>query len=385
MTRIVTFTPGSVVPQGDDDAVVYSSGALEAFGTDDTPAGWPTRGRLIAIEVEVTATSQFNANRQVQLVVAPPATRGGPIVGSTSNASGTWSGWQGEIRRYRVTDVDGYSLDKFGGWLTDHISFNTSAIASNRLTTPDPTTGGGSDIDIRVRCRRDPWVQAGSDGTIAGQWTGGNQGRWQFGITEDDIEVRLGANISQSFLFPLGDFDLTDGEWVWLRFTYNDTDRLTVYDSVDGNTWNQRGTNATTDLTSSLRNTDPQVRVGNQSNAADGGREGFNGDISHFDAYNGTTLWQTLTLDAMTAQNDLTWTPDVGADWTAGWDSAQAADKVNGSTIPDTKRVRFEPDTAYPITDVRLIVDAQIGELTVDEIQLEYIDRRVRRALGLRR
>ena len=41
----LTFTPGTVVPQGSDGAVVYSSGTLDSFGTDDTPVGLTFEGQ----------------------------------------------------------------------------------------------------------------------------------------------------------------------------------------------------------------------------------------------------------------------------------------------------------------------------------------------------
>jgi len=380
VTRIVTFTPSSVVPQGADDAVVYSSGALEAFGTDDTPAGWPTRGRLIAIEVELTVTSQFNSNRLVQVVVARPDTLD-PIVGSTSDASGVWSGWQGEIREYRTSGVDGYFLDKFGGWLTDHLSFGPEAsiiFGRNRVNVFDHPVDDEFDIEFRVRLA--DWDAA--NGRTISSTSGTAFLRPLIRCDTDGLHVRVGNNGAARATCPWGDLDVVDGEWRWLRVSYDPSNELRYWHSDDGTSWTLANTytlsNEDTTTTTGL------LRIGNGGDASGVDQAGLDGDLSHYSYANSTGVVQTLSLDAMTAQSDRTWTPDVGSDLNGEWSSGEVTARVKGATIPDTKRLRFEADTAYPITDVRLIVDAQIGELTVDEIQLEYIDR-ARRSLGLRR
>ena len=146
------FTPGSVVPQGADGCVVYSNSPdLDlTFGTDDTPTGWPSLGcKITAVEVELTVTSQFTANGQVQVVVTLPNALA-PLPGAVSDASGTWSGWDGGTGQYRSSTADAYYLDKFGGWVTDYITWGSGGATGTWLTSTSTATLSTRIVWLRV-------------------------------------------------------------------------------------------------------------------------------------------------------------------------------------------------------------------------------------------
>jgi hypothetical protein len=72
---IYTATPGNTVGAANDQPAVYSSSpALDTgFGTDRTPIDWPTTGNVTAVEVDLTAVTDFGGDGDVQVGVATPA------------------------------------------------------------------------------------------------------------------------------------------------------------------------------------------------------------------------------------------------------------------------------------------------------------------------
>ena len=65
-------------------------------------------------------------------------------------------------------------------------------------------------------------------------------------------------------------------------------------------------------------------------------------------------------------------------------DNMTVSARAYGATIPETKRVRLDLESPVATDDWRLIIDAQVGEVTVDEILLEWADA-ASRQIGLGR
>lgn len=359
-----TFAPGTAVPTVDDAAVYSSSPDLDTgFGLDDTPAGWPASRKVTAIEVELTVTAEFTADAQVQVAVAAPDTLA-PVTGATTDASGVWTGWQGTVAQYRSGTADGYYLDKFGGWRTNYLTFSDSGATSTWLessSSETPATG----LDIRARVRSADW-----DGTNGRRIcsTGIALGvmHCELSLTASGVFARVldtAGTSTVSATAPWSAFTETDGQWLGIRFTltgttgtwYQDTSASETLDS-----WTSVHTATFTDANTTAATT---IRVGS-TNAT---TSGLNGDLSHWEIRDGGgAIIHRLQLDAMDASADTGWaSPHNTVSRTDGGNT------VNGATIPATKRVRIDLDDPFPITDVRLIVDAQTGELTVDEILLE--------------
>lgn len=365
----VTFTPGNTVGASHDQPAVYSSSASldTGFGTNRTPAGWPATGALIkAVEVELTVTSQFTADGEVQVGVFAPDDLD-PLPGATSDASAAFSGWTGEVREYVSGFADAYWLDKFGGWRTDYVSVGSSSTSSNDLSTPDTSALHVGGIDLRARLRSADWDQSTSDRrTIASRWTGGGQGSWLWAMDGTNAYVRVartggGGSFDYQANCAISTLGLTDGQWADLRVTYDNTNRLR---------WYSGGTLVQTDTLSGMTTIESgtaDLRIGNNRNAGGQSAAGFNGDISFFEMRDSSgTVLQTLNLDRMSSSGDTAWTPEVGGDWFKG-----GGFTATGSTIASTKRVRIDLEAPCPVNDFRLIVDAQTGALTVDEIVLE--------------
>ena len=337
---------------------MYSSGALDSFGTDDTPIDWPTTGAKIkAIEVEVTATDAFTGDGQIQTVVCQPGNLTAPISGSTSDASGTWSGWQGVVGTYRTSGVDAFYFNKIGGWRTEYLSFGTSGGTAVRLestSTATPTSG----LDIRARCRKSDWDDGYgvlcSTGTALGQYFT----RVQF--TAGDVRFTP-HNSDGIATAPWSAFSETDGQWHAFRFVHDGTDAY-FYENSAGDAegpW-------TLVHTAALASTDgPSTSLHIGATNVNG--SGFNGDVSDLEVRDGSgALIHSLNLDAMDAAADTGWSSATNSIYRDA-----SGNTATGATIPATKRVRVDLDTPCPLADFRLIVDAQTGALTVDEILLE--------------
>lgn len=362
-----TFTPGSVVPQGSDGAVVYSSGALDSFGTDDTPPDWPTTGAKIkAIEVEVTATDEFTADGQIQTVVCQPGNLTAPISGATSDASGTWSGWDGAVGQYRSSGVDAYYWNKIGGWRTEYTSPTASISTSNTLQV-GVIPAFGQDWAIEFEARRSSWSTSNYN-TITGSGTVP-----LIAATSTGLWIRLaGTYAAWAPTISWAALGAVDGQWLKCRITYSTASRLNVY--VDnGAGWTLVAT-PNIDTPATYTETATKwgawyVRVGNGQNSSGLPQIGWDGDIRSVLIYSASTLIMDMGLDRMPTSTSYSWATTGG---TASWFGlAPSPPPVTGASIPATQRVRWVADTPFPVEDVRLIVDAHTGALTVDEILIE--------------
>jgi hypothetical protein len=368
----VTFTPGNTVGASHDQPAVYSSSASldTGFGTNRTPAGWPATGALIkAVEIELTVTSQFTADGEVQVAVADPASLN-PLTGATSDASGTWTGWDGGVGTYRTSSIDAYYLDKFGGWRTDYLTWSGSSATSNGVSTGNAVALQVTEIDLRARVRCADWdASTGDRRTIAARYSGGGTGSWIWGLSGSNVQLllhRTGLPNDYEFVASCAHstLGLVDGQWADMRVTYDNVNRVRWYD-VNGALVQ---TDAVGDMTDIMAGSAP-LWLGNNRNAGGRSAGGLLGDIEWFEMRDGSgNLVQTLTLDGMDSSTDTGWTPTVGGGW-----FRDTGVTVTGSTIPATKRVRIDLDTPCAVEDFRLIVDAQTGALTVDEIILEAL------------
>ena len=380
------FTPGSVVPQGADDCVVYSNSPdLDGFGTDETPPGWPALScKITAVEVELTVTSQFTANGQVQVVVTPPNALA-PLPGAVSDASGTWSGWDGGTGQYRSSTADAYYLDKFGGWVTDYITWGSGGATGTWLTSTSTATPG-TGIDIRVRCRRANWTSNADASQVTHICTTGTAlGRFNGHVSMysgavNFIMLNIPGTSVTGVTAPAAAFSYTNGQWHNFRITYDGVTARFYEDATADEglgSWTLVHSAAMT-AQQTMPTTDWRIGATNANNS------GFNGDISHLVALDGAgQSIHDLALGGMDAALDSGWS---GTSNTIS--RSPTFNTAVGATVPATKRVRVDLDTPCPLADFRLIVDAQTGALTVDEILLEAeceppVTRRRRRGLGL--
>lgn len=376
------FTPGSVVPQGADDCVVYSNSPdLDGFGTDETPPGWPALScKITAVEVELTVTSQFTANGQVQVVVTPPNALA-PLPGAVSDASGTWSGWDGGTGQYRSSTADAYYLNKFGGWLTDYISFASSIATSARIESTSAVTPVPG-FDIRFRGRQADVAKGTRSVAIAAADTLSLGQMFGIGlypvVSGGGVYVRFTGGVGVRVAPWTSVTPPVNNQWASWRATHDGT-TLRVYQDPTGdpnlNTWTLAWSQAVT-----ASQTVPSLINFGATNTL----QGFDGDLSHIQIRDGAgTMVHEFSLDAMDASADTGWSSPYNS---VSRDAS--GNTCTGATIPATKRVRVDLDTPCPLADFRLIVDAQTGALTVDEILLEAeceppVTRRRRRGLGL--
>lgn len=368
-----TFTPGDTVPP---TGLISSSPNIndDSLGTDITPVGWPTTGKVTAVEVELTATTQFTRDGQVQVGISPPGSLVSQVAG-LSDAGGTFSLADGFVGGYRSGGTDAFHLDKFGGWRTDYLTFGSSGATSVRVTsTSSATPAGGWDIRAKVRCA--DWTD-NSNRVICSRST--SFGKYYnrlystasaivFGTPRGD-EMYMGV----PFSVPHSAFTiLADGEWLWVRVTFTSGGDARMYESADGVSWSLVGTLTTPDW-SDVLTTSLYFGATNQTGS------GFDGDIAEVVAYDGSgTLIHDLALDAMDTQNDGSWTSVASS-----MSRDPAGNTATGSNVPATVRVRLDLDQPVDMGDWRLIIDAQTGTLTVDEILLELERRHYGWSVGM--
>lgn len=364
----VTFTPGNTVGASHDQPAVYSSSASldTGFGTNRTPAGWPATGALIkAVEVELTVTDEFTGDGEVQVGVFLPNDLLA-LPGATSDASAAFTGWTGEVREYVSGFADAYWLDKFGGWRTDYMS-PTSSIATSNTLSVGIIPAFGQDWAIEFEARRTSWASSNYN-TVTG--SGATP---VVAATSTGLWIRLaGTYATWAPVISWATLGAVDGQWLKCRITYSTASRLNVY--VDnGSGWTLV---ATPPIDSEVTYTETPtkwgawyVNVGNGQNASGIGQIGWDGDIRSVLIYSASTLIMDLGLDRMPTSTSYDWATTGG---TASWFGLRPTPpRVTGATIPDTKRVRVALDAPCSLEDFRLIVDAQTGALTVDEILLE--------------
>ena len=356
-----TFTPGDTVPP---TGLVSSSSAIndDTLGTDITPAGWPTTGKATAVEVELTATSQFTADGQVKVGISPPGTLASQVSG-LSDAGGTFSGADGEVAQFRSGGTDAFHFDKFGGWRTDFVTHTSSGATSNRIElTSTETPAAGFDIRAKVRCS--DWDDNSNriictTATLFGRF--GNR----LSLDTNSVNFRTwnvpATGMASEWAVPQSSFSLTDGEWIWLRVTFASGGDGKFWESTDGETWSLVDTITTPSWNTSL-STSLHVGATNQTNS------GFAGDIAELLAFDGNgDLIHDLALDAMETDETRSWSSSVGS----AYDYLSSGSRATGETIPATVRVRLDLDAPVAMDDWRLIIDAQTGDVTVDEILLE--------------
>ena len=359
-----TFNPGTTVPP---TGVIGSSAHItdDSLGTDITPAGWPSTGKATAVEVEVTATSIFTRDGQVQVGVSTPGDLE-PISG-LSDAGGTFSGHPGQVGGYRTGATEAYHLDKFGGWRTEYATFSATGATENRMemsSTETPT--GGFDIRAKVRCA--DWT-ANINRVICTTFTGLGKYRNRLFVSTSQIHFRTTSGdelyMGPTFSVPQTSFThLANGEWLWVRVTFAAGGDATMWESADGVTWSPVATLTAPDWSDTL-STGLYVGATNQNNS------GFDGDIAEFVAYDaGGALIHDLNLSSMTSNVDRDWSSAVSNIH----DNMTVSARAYGATIPATVRVRLDLESPVAMDDWRLIIDAQVGEVTVDEILLEWAD-----------
>lgn len=358
-----TFAPGSVVPQGADGAVVYSSGALDSFGTDETPVDWPTTGAKIkAIEVELTSTTPgFTQNGQVQVAVTRPDGLS-PLPGATSDASASYSGASGFVNTYRTSLADCFYLSKFGGWLTDYTSPTASIGTSNTLQL-GIIPAFGQDWDIRFEVRRASW-STGYANTVSGTGT-----TPLIRCDAAGLYVALDWYFPYATTVPWATLGAVNGDWLTVRVTFDLTNRLRVW-IPSGGGWTLVQSAALTGYTETATKWGAwYARLGNGQNASGIGQIGLDGDLRSYVIRDPSTIIMDLGLDRMPTSTSYSWATTGG---TASWFGlSPIPPRVTGSTVPATVRVRADLETPCLAEDLRLIVDAQTGALTVDEILLE--------------
>ncbi|MEZ5350968.1 MAG: hypothetical protein R2714_17485 [Microthrixaceae bacterium] len=271
----------------------------------------------------------------------------------------------GEVRGYRSGDTDAFYLDKFGGWRTEYLTFNDTGSATNKLEAAYTGLDVG-EMDLRARVRQSDW-DSQTAAVIAARWTGGGQGSWIWDLNGSDMRFRMkSSTVDYLNTVAISTLGLTDGEWAWVRVTWSSADRLRWWTSADGSSWTLKETDTAGGATT-IDAGSADLRIGNNQSAGGVTANGFGGDIADFEMRNGSgTVIQTLSLDIMDAQADTGWTPETGNAIARG-----TAVTATGDTISATARVRLDLEEPVAMDDWRLIVDAQTGELTVDEIVLE--------------
>jgi len=466
------YDPGSVVPQGGDGAVVYSSGALDSFGTDETPVDWPTTGAKIkAIEVELTSTGGFTGDGQVQVAVTKPDALA-PVDGATTDTSGSWSGAPGVTANYRTGTADSFNLFRFGeSYSTGRVvvaGANTATSQGVVMTSPDGVnwtevpswTGAASQVSVAgdayfvataaafshpnysYSLDGDNWTSTSSPPDMAcvawtgnyyvnlasnvsyratapsGTWAGptgtgsgsGKVGRrliYRDGLlvgaiastaTQPSIVVSSnegaswtainatpGTSPSSGTPWTLFDMDYGNGKFVAVVARPNSNLDRWVITSPDGVTW--------TTISTGINDQFPYcIRYGNGKFVALGlpnvgttrtytSPDGINWtmhtptglptssifSVSQMTFWAGRWIWVNPLMNAIYSSTDgINWsgTSFANRDWRGI--SAGVATNFTGTT-----RMRWVADTPYPAEDLRLIVDAQTGALTVDEILLE--------------
>lgn len=370
-----TFNPGTTVPP---TGVIGSSAHItdDSLGTDITPAGWPTSGNATAVEIELTATSTLPADGNVQTGVSADGSLD-PITGFVSDAGGTWSGWDGTLARFRTGNTDAWYWNKFGGWRTDYLTFSASGATDNRVVSTSTQTPTGG-FDIRAKVRATDWDGLSgarlicSSGLALGVFYNG------FWLQDDTVYFQTrDASVPYMgpiFSVPMASFTLVDGAWTWLRCSYAGSGNdAYMWQSADGTSWTLVATKTTPGWSSDLATT---MHLG-----ASNHKNGMNGDLAEFVAYDaGGALIHDLNLSSMTSNVDRDWSSAVSNIH----DNVTVSARAYGAAIPGTKRVRLDLESPVAMDDWRLIIDAQVGEVTVDEILLEWADA-ASRQIGLGR
>lgn len=349
-----TFTPGDTVPP---TGVIGSSANLndDALGTDITPAGWPTTGKATAVEVELTVTDAFSADGQVQVGISPPGSLASQVAG-LSDAGGTFSGADGSVDQYRSGGTEAFFFDKFGGWRTEYVTHGASGTTSNRIvhTSTESPSGG---FDIRAKVRAADW-DSGPNGVICTSTT--SLGSYYNRMAFDSSGLFFNTVGGPFWRVPLSSLSLTDGEWTWFRISYTGGDGY-AYQSTDGSSWSLVDTKTSPGWSTYLTTT---LNIG----ATNENDSGLDGDIAEVIVYDGHgDLIHDLALDAMGDSEERSWVSPVGS----VYDNLPTGSRATGETISDTARVRLDFDAPIDMDDWRLIIDAQTGDVTVDEILLE--------------
>lgn len=402
-TPLVEFAPGNSVGDGEDQPAVYSSASdLDAgLGVNRTPLTWPVLGAVYAVTLGLSSTTPgFSANGQIQIAVAEPATLVS-LPGAASDASATFTG-DGYVTQYLSSPVDAFYLDKFGGWLTDYLTVDAGTDTNNRTTRadtgypaaildPDPTVGqafqASGTIDVRMRCRRSDWASSTNLATVFN--LNGNFGLGFYlpsGGTTYQATIRmersdLWPTLSQSnrvMTGPLSDLGLVNGEWTWIRMTYDPSNGVRIWTSTSGTSWTLRATFPLTSAPFDPNDRPVSGAFGGTFKLGSSDRSpgrGLDGDFSDAEFYVNDTLRQTLDLSAMTSSTALTWTPAVGGEWDRETQTPNGYyPVVTGATKPPTIRVHCDLDAPCPVQRFRLIVDAIVGVATVDSITLHMRD-----------
>ena len=356
---MATFTLGDTVPP---IGLVSSSSNIngDAIGTDITPTGWPSNGKAKAIEVELTVTTDVEADGQVRLAVSKPGDLD-PITGLTDPAGGTWSDADGVVEDWGGSaTIEAFLLDKFGGWRTDYLDGSPAAIAAIASTSSETPASGG--FDVRVKVRSADWST--QDGYLTYHNAGFGNLEFTFYLAGGNFQFRqlnVAETASPTYTVAASSFTLTDDEWVWIRVTYNGSTRK-MLQSSDGESWITVDSVSFSGWKGTAR-TSIDVAYGPGSPGA------WDGDLAEFLVYDGAgALIHDLDLSTQTSQNDDNWSSSVSTN--VRGDANHRPTSV-GETIGSTVRARLDFESAVAMDDWRLIVRCDTGEVSVDEILLE--------------
>lgn len=337
-----------------------------AGASNETPAGWPSSGDATAFEVELTATTAPQSDGLIQVVVSDAST--------AAEVPGTWSGDSGTVSTWPSSDATEWEFDKFGAWRTSYLTFSLSSASSNLAYSLNDAALDLGEIDIRVRCRRSDWTSPSHGATLGSR----SSQRWILRIFDDELRFQFDDDsTTHSAACPLSSLGLVDGAWAWLRVTYEEG-TVRFYSSADGSSWLLGATVPAVGAGTVVAG--GNLRIGNGLNASGINQRGFGGDISDFEirTFGGALVW-SLRLDAMDSSTDSSWTSGGSAALSVVRESGVG---VTGVDVPESRRTRFEFDEPTAMTAWRMWVSVLDGEVTFDEIVLEYVSGRQRRFVG---
>lgn len=351
----------------------YDANWRYVFGVNRTPVGWPTTGLVSAIEVEATSTGeQYDGSTSMAVVSSYSLSA---VPGAVNPAAGVWSGVPGSTGRYRTSNADAYYLDKFGGWRTDYLYLSRWSGVSIASTPSLDTTN----LDIRMKLRRANWSahedpSRGKTFARRGVYRGTHE--WGLYGYMGSLNAYAGGQTLNTTWAALG---AVNGQWIWVRYTYNPTTGGTLWTSPDGGvSWAAHTPLSTTGTIGSLYRGTPNRLI--ELAMDEPNRElGMNGDLADFTFRDDTgDVVADLALSRMVSQSSTTWVNSFGT--TVGYMVGNGA--AYGAAVPATVRTRIDMERPFDVNDWRLVVDSSPG-VTVDEVALDVVSASGFRHVGL--
>lgn len=354
-----SFTLGDNVPP--TAVISASSNAVDDFGVDITPTGWPDKVTAAFVEVDLTVTGETLSDGDIRLAVSSPGELTA-VDGVTDPAGGEWSstGVNGLAAAWPTTSIEAYYLEDVTDWLTEYIvpdPLPTGGVSNvmKSTTNQSPSANGW---DVRVKARSSDWS---SD---SGFFTYENLGfgilEFAFFITATDVTFRNAVpdeTSDRSFAVPKTSFSLTNNEWTWFRVTYNGSTR-TMWQSSDGSSWTSISSESFNNWKLEAA---PYFEIGYITP--------WDGDLAEILVYDGNgTLVHDLALREMGSSLDTAWSTEA-SDVVKPSASRPA---VVGSVPPESVTVRLDFAGRPWNERWRLIIRCDVGALTVDEVRLGH-------------